>query len=241
MIPQPHSDTFLRHHLWRPLLIFVSCVLALEFSSFDLWLADHFYHWEGGAWRWRDAWLTEEVVHRGGRALTGMAALLLLAALLLAQFVPRWRPRRNGLWYLACATLGAGVLINFLKHHTHVNCPWDLVRYGGDRIYIELFAPLPAGVRPGICFPAGHASAAYAWFGLYYWCLRCAPRWRWWALGGVIALGVIFGLSQQLRGAHFLSHDVWTLGLCWLWVTVLYLWWYREPSPSRLVGEGATG
>jgi membrane-associated PAP2 superfamily phosphatase len=28
--------------------------------------------------------------------------------------------------------------------------------------------------------------------------------------------GMVFGLSQQLRGAHFLSHDLWTAALCWL-------------------------
>ena len=27
---------------------------------------------------------------------------------------------------------------------------------------------------------------------------------------------MMFGIAQQLRGAHFLSHDLWALMLCWL-------------------------
>jgi membrane-associated PAP2 superfamily phosphatase len=40
-------------------------------------------------------------------------------------------------------------------------------------------------------------------------------RWRRWGLFAGIALGLIFGLGQQLRGAHFFSHDVWTAAICW--------------------------
>lgn len=234
------SRTFLHRHLWLPLLVFVFSILLLAFSSIDLWLADHLYRWEGGAWRWREAWLTAALIHDGGRTLIAIAALLLMALILLAHCVFRFRHWRGGLWYLACATFGAGLLINLLKQLTHVDCPWDLARYGGTKIYVPLFAALPADFSPGACFPAGHASAAYAWLGLYYWCLRHAPRWRWPAFGGVMLLGLGFGVGQQLRGAHFLSHDVWTLGLCWLFVTLLYLWWYRT-GHGGAVERGKSG
>jgi membrane-associated PAP2 superfamily phosphatase len=42
-------------------------------------------------------------------------------------------------------------------------------------------------------------------------------------LGFALGLGGVFGLAQQLRGAHFLSHDVWTLMICWLIALALYL------------------
>jgi membrane-associated PAP2 superfamily phosphatase len=235
----PHRNTFLRHHLWLPLLIFSGCILLLEFSPLDLWLADGLYRWQGGAWRWRDAWLTAEVIHNDGRTLIGIAAVLLLGLTALAQALSRFSHFRKGLWYLVCATLGSGLLINVLKELTHVDCPWDLARYGGVKEYVPLLASLPPGFDPGACFPAGHASAAYAWCGLYYWCLRYAPRWRWHALGGVALLGVIFGVGQQLRGAHFLSHDLWTLALCWLFATLLYLWWFgsgRDGSVALING-----
>ena len=30
-----------------------------------------------------------------------------------------------------------------------------------------------------------------------------------------LAAGAVFGLAQQLRGAHFLSHDIASLAVCW--------------------------
>jgi membrane-associated PAP2 superfamily phosphatase len=39
---------------------------------------------------------------------------------------------------------------------------------------------------------------------------------------GLVAGGV-FGAAQQLRGAHFLSHDLWTLATCWTVSLLLFL------------------
>ena len=97
-----------------------------------------------------------------------------------------------------------------------MDCPWDLLRYGGEKAYYELFSRRPAGMGSAGCFPAGHASAGYAWVALYFFYLATRPRWRWWGLGAAMALGMVFGIAQQLRGAHFLSHDLWALMLCWL-------------------------
>ena len=38
-----------------------------------------------------------------------------------------------------------------------------------------------------------------------------------------LGTGLVFGVSQQLRGAHFLSHDVATALICWLLSLSLYL------------------
>ena len=50
---------------------------------------------------------------------------------------------------------------------------------------------------------------------LYFFFLRVAPRWRYAGLGIGLLAGTVFGLAQQLRGAHFLSHDVASLAVCW--------------------------
>jgi membrane-associated PAP2 superfamily phosphatase len=52
------------------------------------------------------------------------------------------------------------------------------------------------------------------------------------AVGG--GLGLLFGISQQLRGAHFLSHDVWTAGICWATALLTYLlFWHRASAPAQ--------
>src|SRR6218665_451834 len=37
---------------------------------------------------------------------------------------------------------------------------------------------------------------------------------RWWLAGALLA-GLVLGGAQQLRGAHFMSHTLWTGWLCW--------------------------
>src|SRR3546814_13809021 len=48
------------------------------------------------------------------------------------------------------------------------------------------------------------------------------PQWRWKGLVAGLCAGLVFGVSQQLRGAHFASHDAWTLLVCWLVALLLH-------------------
>jgi membrane-associated PAP2 superfamily phosphatase len=69
---------------------------------------------------------------------------------------------------------------------------------------------------PGHCFPAGHASAGFAWLvGYFAWPQGSAVARRW--LIGALIAGLTLGVAQQLRGAHFMSHTLWTSWICWTW------------------------
>ena len=73
----------------------------------------------------------------------------------------------------------------------------------------------------GHCFPAGHASAGFGFLGGWFALHRHLPRLAgFWFLGALI-LGLTFGIAQQLRGAHFMSHTLWTAWICWMvaWLT----------------------
>lgn len=195
---------------------FCACAcLALWLSGGDLWWADRLYALEGGRWVLREARWAEDVVHRGGR----VASLLLWLAVALAA---AW-PRRMGLpvaWRAPLARLALSVLVSvllvaWLKRATHVDCPWDLARYGGGAEYLLPWAPLPPGHVVHACFPAGHAGSAYAWVAVYFFLSEVKPAWRVPGLALVLAGGALFGIVQQLRGAHFLSHDIASLAVCW--------------------------
>ncbi|MCL7714374.1 phosphatase PAP2 family protein [Stenotrophomonas sp. CPCC 101365] len=189
----------------------------------DQWLADLLYRGQGGRWALKDAWWTSQLIHRGGKNLSVLASLLVLLALLRACLDPRWRALRAPLLYLLLAVGLATGGVALLKPLTGLDCPWDLQRYGGGRPFVGLFQPRPATLGAAACFPAGHASAGYAWVALYFFALQARPRWRGRALGVALATGLVFGIAQQLRGAHFLSHDVATLALCWSTAVLLYL------------------
>lgn len=68
----------------------------------------------------------------------------------------------------------------------------------------------------GHCFPAGHASAGFSFVSGWFAFRRAGQRrlaGRW--LGAALAAGLLLGLAQQARGAHFMSHTLWSAWLCW--------------------------
>lgn len=207
-------------------------IAAWSLGHGDLWLADRIYAWEGGRWALKDAFLTEEVIHVGGRNSSAVAWVGLFACYVIARFRAGWSGARRPLAYLLLATLAGALLVAWVKSWSNVDCPWDLQGYGGERPFVGLLALRPVGLSRGACFPAGHASGGYAWLALYFFLLAVRPSLRWWGLATGLALGLAFGISQQLRGAHFLSHDLWTAAICWGVSAALYLAYRPDRSDT---------
>lgn len=202
-----------------PGLLPVSMILLLAAwmaaQSLDQPWASWLFHQQGNAWSMKGSLLLETVLHRGGRLLSQAAWAGLLATTLW-----HWRTRSAERWTRPAARLLLAVLVStacvaVLKATTHMDCPWDLAGFGGQRPLIPLFAHRPAELGMPGCFPAAHAASGYAWVALYFFFLQAAPRWRHLGLAVGLLAGAVFGLAQQVRGAHFLSHDVASLAVCW--------------------------
>jgi membrane-associated PAP2 superfamily phosphatase len=180
----------------------------------DLHWAGWLFQWEGGAWALKRSVLLEGVLHRGGRLLSQVAWTGVLVATLW-----RWRspsaPWTRPAARLLLAVFASIACVAALKSLTHMDCPWDLAGLGGQRPFIDLFEARPATLGPAACFPAAHAAGGFAWVALYFFFRQVAPRWRHAGLGIGLLAGLVFGLAQQLRGAHFLSHDIASLAVCW--------------------------
>ena len=205
---------------WRLVAAFLALNLLLVGFGGDLWIADRLYALQGHDWQWRHAFLAETVMHLGGRRFSALAWLLVVAACGASFVDPGLRVRRAALGKLALSVLASTSLVALLKRWSDVPCPWSLARYGGDLPYTGLpyaglFQASPHALPAGHCFPAGHASAGYAWLALYFFFAAVRPAWRWHGLAVGLGLGFAFGVTQQLRGAHFLSHDLWAAAICW--------------------------
>lgn len=97
-----------------------------------------------------------------------------------------------------------------MKAHTAVACPNELIRYGGGHEFeaaVFSFASIPSPR----CFPAGHASGGFALMGLAFIPLA-QNRKRLFLLGGFL-IGNLMGGYQMLRGTHFFSHTLVTIGI----------------------------
>ena len=167
-----------------------------------------------------------------------------MLAFWIATFVERdWRAlRRPAAFFTIAALLSIGV-VGLLKTLTNVDCPWDLTPFGGRFPYVELFADRPDALRVGRCFPAAHASSGCVARPI----LRVRERHAELAkpeFGLGLLAGLTFGLAQQSRGAHFVSHDLWSAFLVWTVTLSVYAFAFREPvvgirrnmKQRRLVG-----
>lgn len=221
-IPRIDPPARFARQLLLPLAGFVVANFVLLGLGGDRWIAGHLYLWEGGRWALQDGFVTRTLVHEGGKRLSALAWLGVAACAILAWRRPAWRAWRKPLLYLALAVLLSTSIVAWMKSWTHVDCPWDLAGFGGTRSYHDLLAALPPRAPAGRCFPAGHASAGYAWLALFFFFERTRPAWRWRGLAAGLCAGVVFGVSQQLRGAHFASHDAWTVMICWLVALLLH-------------------
>ena len=202
-------------HLLLPAVAAAALASWLMGSGADLWLADHLYAAQGGHWAARNSWWARAAIHDGGRALCAAVALATPGVWLASWRVPSLHHLRRPLACLLLSAALSSALVSVLKGLTQMDCPWDLQRYGGLRPYVGLLAHRDPGLGAAACFPAGHASAGYAWLALYFVLATLRPRWRWAGLAVPLAAGAVFGITQQWRGAHFLSHDLWTLAICW--------------------------
>lgn len=213
MTPAPLGS--IKGHVWMPLVVFVVAAILLEATRIDLWLADLIYRLEGGAWSLRRDPFVRDVLHNDANGLISVFYGLLLMGCAASFFIERLAAYRWGLVYLVAAIAGSTILVAMLKDVTHVNCPWSVDRYGGDVAYLPTLREILAHGLKVRCFPSGHASSGFALFAFYFFCRVHAPALRWYAFGLAMVVGLTFGIAQQLRGAHYVSHDVWTIAICW--------------------------
>lgn len=219
------THTLLRRAAIARIVIGLACAAPLLlylgwFSDADVWLADMAFDRQQMRFPWRDAWLAATFSHRIVKAALTAAALLAIAVAS-ADAVFRYRQLdgiRLRLRVVAWSALLVPLVISALKQASDAHCPWDLARYGGAQPYVRLFEILPPGASAGHCLPAGHASSAL-------WLVSVAAFWmprqpRRAALAAVIALsaGLGIGWLQQLRGAHFLTHTLWSV---WIAIAVV--------------------
>jgi membrane-associated PAP2 superfamily phosphatase len=187
-------------------------LLAWDATGLDLALARLAGTPMGFPWR-NDGFLVH-VMHEGARSLSWLLLIALLAAIRWPVGVLR-RLRMRVRAQLALSVLAGVLVVSPFKQASATSCPWDLKAFGGVADYVSHWA---WGVRdggPGGCFPAGHASAGFAYVAGWFVLRRVSPSAARAWLGCALVAGLLLGLAQQQRGAHYMSHTLWTAWLCW--------------------------
>lgn len=208
----PASLSFGKSRILLATLAGLLVVLLWDASGLDLPLA----RWAGSAHGFplRDDPVFLWVFHEGPRRLSWLCVAGLLAAIRWPVGLLRHLARAERV-QLALTVLASVIVVSLVKRSSHASCPWDLREFGGTAVYVSHWAWGVADGGPGGCFPAGHASAALAYAGGWFVLRRRMPRAAASWLVTALVLGLVLGLAQQWRGAHYMSHTLWSAWLCW--------------------------
>ena len=177
-------------------------------SSLDLTLA----HAAGGAagFPLREHWLLTTVLHQGARAAAWAFALALVLAIWWPVGAMRRLPFARRV-QLAATPMVITALVGLLKTQSGTSCPWSLTEFGGMAHYQSHWLDfLRADGGRGHCFPAGHAMAGFSFVGGYWVFRDSQPQLARIWLAAALCAGLLLGLAQQWRGAHFMSHTLWS-------------------------------
>jgi membrane-associated PAP2 superfamily phosphatase len=190
------------------LLAGLALVLLWDLSGLDLVVGRWFGDARGFALREHP--VLSAVLHDGLRRL-GLAVLAVWAVRLVWR---RHAPgvRHEALWF--GVVLVTAITIPLIKRWSDTSCPWDLAEFGGAWPYVPHLDFGRGDGGPGGCFPSGHAVSAFGFVGAWFAWRNRDPRLARILLGLVLVAGVLAGGTQVVRGAHHVSHVLWTAWIC---------------------------
>lgn len=180
----------------------------------------------------RETWFVRDLIHEGGRLMSYVAILFIVLLNLWPRLLPALTTRERRWWLVT--TLVCLAAIALIKQASLTSCPWDLAEFGGAAQYVSHWALGERDGGGGHCFPSGHASAAFSYLAGGWALARAYPKAAWAWVAVVVGLGVVYGLGQMVRGAHYPSHTMWTGWICWA-LTVAA----AQLGPWKLAGRSA--
>lgn len=241
MMKSFNDRAFVVSHLIVPLALMIPILIGFELTNWDVDFQRLLYYPDTDTWLiskrgWAEVWL-----HDRSKTLTHIYANFCILGLILSFWKERFKPyRRDFLFLIVAVALATGVVAG-LKQVTYIWCPSQTTLFGGENTYVKIFEPRIWADGQGICWPAGHASAGFAFLSAYFVVRRRWPRYAMWALLGGLAMGTFYGSVRMMQGLHFLSHMFWTAIICWVIMVLLAMVMFREPKSIPVSKEqGAT-
>lgn len=198
-------------------------------SGLDSTIAAHFFN-PTDQWIYRDSFVLEKILHKGG---------VIFSIVLLIALLGRWiyllkfhidKKQRDYIGFVFLTSVITIVTVFFLKRWSTLPCPWNSVAFGGNVNPPELWEAFASDLPKGKCFPAGHSSGGFCFLSMYFGYTLIYKKRNFKTLIPGLLIGVSFGVTQQIRGAHYLSHDLTTILITIIisWITSLFYSYYNK-------------
>lgn len=199
--------------------LLLCCALLLlvwlqQCTGLDIAIEDWYFDPVSQNFPWKNSWFAKDLMHGYLKYALTILGVAIIAFCLIDIVKPIKKistSLRVKLRFVALSAITIPTLIAYFKSLSSAHCPWDVAQYGGHYPHTLLFESLPASFKAGHCFPAGHASTGL-WLAAFciFW-LPHAPRKALFVFLFGLTVGFVLGWVQQMRGAHFLSHTLWSM------------------------------
>jgi len=206
-------------------LLFISFfILLIVFpvgGNIDLYLIQPWVSLHG-TFPYKDNWFLDKLNHSYVKQLL-IAVYIIFCALWCASFkVEKFKAKRWEYGYMFWVSILCTALIGLFKSHSAHACPWYMTHETATGFIWDFSA------TAGHCFPGGHASTGFALVtGYFVYRLNHTHR-AWFYLFAGTVIGFAMGWAQMMRGAHFLSHNLWTLWMCLAINFIVYIFTYKH-------------
>jgi len=228
-------------HLLPALVFALLMLLAYPHTYLDTHIADLFFDGQLHQFTLKKDPLLASWMHTGLKWLIEAVAVSCLGLLLLSyRFTSLRAYRQSFLWVFAGMAVSTAA-VSILKHNSPHGCPWDIALYGGSLPLFDLFETPPLAAKAGHCFPAGHPSAGFALMAFYFAFRHIKPRFSVFMLWTGLLMGLLMGAVQMARGAHFLSHVLWSGWVVWIVLLALYWLWPLAESAQNKTQSASLG
>lgn len=165
----------------------------------------------------RDNWWLVHIGHDGLKQFVWLIAFVHAYILIVGYWQEKWRAYRSLCIYILIAMIASTSLVGLLKSQSEHACPWNIVEIQNQTVTWSKHI-----VGLGKCFPGGHASAGFSLIALYFAYRKTHPQAARIFLVVGLSIGAIMSGVQMVRGAHFLSHNLWALWWTWAVDLVIY-------------------
>lgn len=206
------------------ILLFACFILLVFFpigGKIDLYLIQPWID-QSGVFFNRNHWLLTFWNHQILKYLMIVVYASFLLLWLFSFKIDRLKPNRLVYAYMFSVSLLSTMLVGSIKSQSRHDCPWNMVETSSSGLVWDFSA------TQGHCFPGGHASAGFALMTGYFVYRLSQPKRAYLFLFAGAALGFIMGWGQMMRGAHFLSHNLWTGWYVFALNAVFFAIFYRK-------------
>ena len=189
---------------------------AIDMQMIQPWIST------SGEFLLKDNWFLVEINHKLIKYIVILFYVCVMVTWIASFKSEKLKQYKWQLGYLFWMSLLSTVFIGIVKSQSAHACPWSMT-HQTTLGYIWDFS-----ATHGHCFPGGHASTGFSLIAGFFAFRTTKPKIAYLFLVLGLILGFLTGWGQMMRGAHFLSHNLWTGWIIFTFNLVLYRVFYSQ-------------